>query len=109
MSVQHNVALLKTQDAFFGLLSFRITDNAGLGVGDLVETTFATGTATQCAAQETSYIRMDRVTAGDISVVDAPPVPTSKDQCKDGGWRSFDTKFKNQGQCVAFVQRGPKP
>src|SRR4051794_38629077 len=37
LSVQDNVALLKTQDALFRLvLSFRITDNAGLGVGDLV-------------------------------------------------------------------------
>jgi len=30
--------------------------------------------------------------------------PTSKDQCKDGGWRSFNNPtFKNQGQCVSFV------
>jgi len=27
--------------------------------------------------------------------------PTNKDQCKDGGWRAFG--FKNQGQCIAFV------
>ena len=41
-------------------------------------------------------------------VTDAQPFPTSKDQCKAGGWRSFGSSFKNQGQCVAFVQRGPK-
>ncbi len=35
-----------------------------------------------------------------------PEVPTSKEQCKKGGYEAFD--FKNQGQCVAFVQRGPK-
>jgi hypothetical protein len=38
-----------------------------------------------------------------------PPVPegpTSKEQCKKGGYEEFD--FKNQGQCVAFVERGPK-
>ena len=30
--------------------------------------------------------------------------PTSKGQCKNGGWRNFtDPRFKNQGQCVAFV------
>jgi hypothetical protein len=30
--------------------------------------------------------------------------PTSKDQCKDGGWKSFNNPtFKNQGQCVSFV------
>src|SRR4051794_26164677 len=31
----------------------------------------------------------------------------SKSDCKNGGWRSFPG-FKNQGQCVAFVERGPK-
>jgi hypothetical protein len=39
----------------------------------------------------------------------SPALPTSKDQCKNGGWRNFGDTFKNQGQCVAFVQRGPKP
>jgi hypothetical protein len=32
--------------------------------------------------------------------------PTTKDQCKNGGWRDFP-KFKNQGQCIAFVNHGP--
>lgn len=30
------------------------------------------------------------------------PLPTSKDQCKDGGWQNYDG-FKNQGDCVSFV------
>jgi hypothetical protein len=34
-------------------------------------------------------------------------LPTSKAQCKNGGFARFG--FKNQGQCVAFVQRGSKP
>ena len=46
---------------------------------------------------------------GRVVVIDAEPVPTSKDQCNNGGWRNFGSTFKNQGQCVAFVQRGPKP
>jgi uncharacterized membrane protein len=30
--------------------------------------------------------------------------PTSKAQCKHGGWRNFtNPKFKNQGQCVSYV------
>ena len=29
------------------------------------------------------------------------PFPTSKDQCKQDGWRGF--RFKNQGQCIKFV------
>jgi 5'-nucleotidase/UDP-sugar diphosphatase len=33
-----------------------------------------------------------------------PTEPTTKDECKDGGWQTFaDPAFKNQGQCVAFV------
>lgn len=45
---------------------------------------------------------------GSVAVTDAPgPFPTTKDQCKHGGWAQFG--FKNQGQCVAFVQRGPQP
>ena len=40
-------------------------------------------------------------------VPSAPPAPTSKDECKHGGWVAFG--FKNQGQCIAFVNRGHKP
>lgn len=30
--------------------------------------------------------------------------PASKDECKDGGWRNFsDPAFKNQGDCVSWV------
>ena len=30
--------------------------------------------------------------------------PTSKKDCKRGGWAAFG--FRNQGQCVSFVQTG---
>ena len=39
------------------------------------------------------------------------PVPTTKAQCKKGGWRSLSngtTVFKNQGQCVRFVAKNAK-
>jgi YVTN family beta-propeller protein len=30
--------------------------------------------------------------------------PTNKDECKDGGWQTFtNPTFKNQGQCIKFV------
>jgi hypothetical protein len=32
-----------------------------------------------------------------------PIAPTSKDQCKNDGWKAFP-QFKNQGECVSFVQ-----
>jgi hypothetical protein len=47
------------------------------------------------------------VGSDDIVVTDSHAFPTSKEQCKKGGWASFG--FRNQGQCVAFVERGPKP
>jgi hypothetical protein len=44
------------------------------------------------------------VIEGDITIVDAPPLPTSKAQCKQGGWRTFG--FRNQGDCIRFVGPG---
>jgi hypothetical protein len=44
---------------------------------------------------------------GDIVVHDAQPLPNTKDQCKNGGWRHFPG-FKNQGDCVSFVATGGK-
>jgi DNA-binding beta-propeller fold protein YncE len=32
------------------------------------------------------------------------PVPTTKGQCKNGGWKQFG--FKDQGRCIRFVKRG---
>jgi hypothetical protein len=35
--------------------------------------------------------------------------PTSKDQCKNGGWQSFVSQgFKNQGDCVSYVATNGK-
>ena len=38
----------------------------------------------------------------DVTVTPTSVAPTSKDQCKKGGWRNYP-QFKNQGQCVKFV------
>jgi hypothetical protein len=46
------------------------------------------------------------LSSGDITVVDAPALPTTKGQCRDGGWRQF--AFKNLGRCIAFVNNEPK-
>jgi uncharacterized delta-60 repeat protein len=33
-----------------------------------------------------------------------PPSPTSKDQCKNGGWQTFtNPSFKSQGACIKYV------
>jgi hypothetical protein len=44
---------------------------------------------------------------GDLVVTDAQPLPTSKDQCKKGGWHNYGV-FRNQGDCVSFVATGGK-
>lgn len=37
--------------------------------------------------------------------------PTSKEQCMNGGFKSFNTPrtFKNQGECISFVQSNKSP
>ena len=42
---------------------------------------------------------------GDIAFT---PLPTNKDQCKNGGWQdfSFPYTFKNQGDCIQLVNTG---
>jgi hypothetical protein len=42
------------------------------------------------------------LTSGDLTVTDAPSLPTSTSQCKKGGWRNFGV-FRNEGDCVSFV------
>jgi hypothetical protein len=43
-----------------------------------------------------------------LAVIPVVRIPTSKDDCKHGGWRSFTddegTPFRNQGECIRFVQ-----
>jgi hypothetical protein len=64
----------------------------------------ATGAA-DCAAPGPASV--EPVT-GDV-IVHSPAVPTSKDQCKDGGWQAFGV-FRNQGDCVSFVAtKGKNP
>ena len=31
--------------------------------------------------------------------------PVTRDDCKKGGWDDFDGRFRNQGQCVRFVEK----
>jgi len=58
-----------------------------------------------CATPQINYVTFNF--RGDAIVVDAPPLPTSKEQCKHGGFTGFG--FRNQGQCIAFVSTGHRP
>lgn len=35
-----------------------------------------------------------------------PASPETKDACKAGGWEEFDPEFRNQGQCIRYVNTG---
>jgi hypothetical protein len=60
-----------------------------------------------CSAPGPLTIGPLNLMSGDIVVTAAPPLPTSKGQCKNSGWRNFPG-FKNEGACVSFVATGGK-
>jgi hypothetical protein len=70
------------------------------------------GLSTASSATDCSFVppsSIAEVIEGGISIVDAPPLPTTTAQCKNGGWRSFPG-FKNEGDCVSFVaSKGKNP
>ena len=54
-------------------------------------------------------IYRDPIFGGDVpgKLILTCSLPTSKNQCKNGGWQDFGV-FKNQGDCVSFVATGGK-
>lgn len=42
-----------------------------------------------------------------VSATLTAALPTAKDDCENGGWQSYPV-FKNQGDCVSFVETGGK-
>jgi hypothetical protein len=100
---QHDLAA----DARGGLLFVEDNGAPGAGrdaiVGDLV---FGPAAPAICPSNTVVYDPLfHTVTSGDLTVHDAPSLPTSKEQCKKGGWQDFQG-VKNQGDCVAIVATG---
>ncbi len=60
--------------------------------------------ATDCSPVPPEQTFYRPVISGDITVTDAPPLPSSKDQCRNDGWKQFG--FPNLGRCIAFVSYG---
>ena len=81
-----------------------VEDNDGAGQ-DKTGTLLIGQVATVCPANPS--IAVSPIFGGDITVHDAPSFPIAKGQCKNGDWHNFPA-FKNQGQCIAFVEQGPK-
>jgi hypothetical protein len=88
----------------FGGFLIYVSDNGTQGAGvDTLELVPASSPPQVCP---TPVPPNKAIFTGDITVIDAPSLPTSKEHCKKGGWRNFP-QFKNQGQCIAFVNHGP--
>jgi hypothetical protein len=83
------------------------TDNAGGGAK-----IFLTGTATSTAptATPTPTPTATPTATPTPTPTAVPNVPTRKSQCKNGGWRTLQradgTSFKNQGDCIQYVNTG---
>ena len=95
-------AIIGFEDAREGHLISEVVDNSATGSADTVGLVPA---APGCSVG--SGIEAFPLMSGDIVVHDALPL-SSKDQCKDGGWRDFTDDerkpFVNQGQCVRFLE-----
>ena len=75
-------------------------------VGELIVGQVVCGVATQLSPTTTTTVAPTTTTtvAPTTTTTVAPGnLPTSKDQCKKGGYANFG--FRNQGQCVSFVVR----
>jgi hypothetical protein len=106
LAVSGSTATIVFDDPVFIPIKFTVADNGPPGSGlDTVR-----GVGFELDAADCSPIDDLPAVAlpiGDIAVHDAHPGPVTKEQCKRGGFAQFG--FPNQGQCVAAVQRGPKP
>jgi hypothetical protein len=98
LAVDGNFAILNVDTPQFHAVGLEVTDSLS---GDLIR-----GIPTGISRCSPIGSAVDfPVISGDVVVVDAPPLPTSKDQCKNGGWKTYGV-FRNQGDCVSFVATG---
>jgi hypothetical protein len=94
-------AVMNFQDPTLGLFTLEVVDHGGNGADILGGLPLSPHRApADCSPLVGGFTS---ALSGRAVVFDAPVLPTSKAQCKNGGWRNFGAMFKNQGQCVAFV------
>ncbi len=93
-------AVLNIQDPSNGIVTVVLTDNGGNGT-DVINAQPLGRAFNDCSPAAPLFAAT--LTSGRAVVFDAPLLPTSKEQCKKGGFRNY-TQFKNQGDCVSFVE-----
>jgi hypothetical protein len=101
-STAPTTAILSFDDQTFlhTIETFKIVDNGGNGA-DTMTLVEIGRVSTDCSPAGQAGPPLS-LTNGRAVVFDATPLPTSKDQCRHGGWEAFGV-FKNQGDCVSFV------
>jgi hypothetical protein len=107
LAVRGNTATLVIDETVAGFdhVAIQVVDNAATGQPDTFDASpFAT--PFDCSPLTPTAL-ITTIASGDLVVTDAPPFPTSKDQCKNGAWRNYPG-FKSQGDCVSFVATGGK-
>ena len=72
----------------------------GLGSAYVTGGTYSTNFPTTPGSPQTTQAGDGDAFLAKIEIV--ATLPTSTDQCKNGGWKTFGV-FKNQGDCVSFV------
>jgi hypothetical protein len=99
LNVTGNTAVLNINDQTFGfgILTVTLTDNGGNGRDGMTAAPSGRAPADCSPFSGTP----DTLSAGRATVFDAPPLPTSKEQCKNGGWAQYG--FTNQGRCINSV------
>ncbi len=97
---------VNTTGMFFlgSVITVALVDKGGNGA-DVMSAQPTERSPTDCAPLPMTVDNTLTLTQGRAVVFDARPLPTSKQQCMSGGWRSFGV-FKNQGECIKFVQHG---
>jgi len=111
LNVTGNRAVIGGDSAFVGPEGylFLVVDNSATGAPDLFGILFPPPAEAPTTCPSNLDVPLQPATSGDLVVHDAQPLPTSGDQCKNGGWKSFGV-FKGQGDCVSFVAtKGKNP
>jgi hypothetical protein len=111
LTVTGNRAVIGGDSAFVAPAGyfFVVVDNSATGEPDLFGMLFPPPAEAPTTCPSDLDVPLQATASGDLIVHDAQPFPTSKDQCKNGGWGNFPG-FKNQGDCVSSVAtKGKKP